>query len=68
MGRERDALVWRLQTFGGALPNPTACALHDLDPCVDPALRGQRTNLDPDTAEYGQSYPDGHDDVTTGAA
>ena len=41
---------------------------HDLDPCLDPTLHDQRTNLDPDTAEYGQSYPDGHDDVTTGAA
>jgi hypothetical protein len=41
---------------------------HDLDPCLDPTLHDQRTDLDPDTAEYGQSYPDGHDDVTTGAA
>ena len=41
---------------------------YDLDPCLDPTLHDQRTKLDPDTAEYGQSYPDGHDDVTTGAA
>ena len=68
MERERDALVWRLQTFGGALPSRSAHDAYDLDPCLDPTLHDQRTNLDPDTAEYGQSYPDGHDDVTTGAA
>ena len=68
MERERDALVWRLQTFGGALPSRNARDAYDLEPCLDPTLHDQRTNLDPDTAEYGQSYPDGHDDVTTGAA
>ena len=35
MERERDALVWRLQTFGGALPSRNAHDAYDLDPCLD---------------------------------
>ena len=77
MENERGALVWQLQTHGGILPNPGASALHTVDPCLDPIMEGSEPSdsesldlgsLDPDTADYGQPYPDGHDDVTTGAA
>ena len=40
--RERDELVWQLQTSGGVLPKPGACAMHALDPCLDPPLLDQR--------------------------
>ena len=45
MERERDALVWRLQTFGGALPSRNARDAYDLEPCLDPTLHDQRTAI-----------------------
>ena len=56
MERERGALVWRLQTFGGMLPDPTLDpTLHDLDPTRASHTQEECKNL---------TYPDVDDDST----